>query len=69
MVSYKYEVQDSIHSGETLIQYQKDILQNITISKIAFLSCLALFVSAAFIYIAEPSFKGKIFYYDKMPRK
>ena len=63
-VSYKYEVQDELYSGKSLNEHQKDILYYIYSSKLALISCIALLVFALYVINTEPTFNGKVSYYD-----
>lgn len=65
MVSYKYEVQDTIYSKQPLDQHQKDIIFDINSSKISFFSFLILLVITLFINEKEPTIKGRLYYRDK----
>ncbi len=64
-VSYKYEVQDTVYSGKPLNQHQKDIIYYITSSQVELIISAALLIFLLFVIVAEPTFKGKVLYYDK----
>ncbi|MEB0261335.1 MULTISPECIES: hypothetical protein [unclassified Mucilaginibacter] len=63
-VSYKYEVQDTVYSGKPLDERQKDILYYISSSKIELICCVALLVFVLYVINTEPTFKGRLSYYD-----
>lgn len=63
-VSYTYEVQDTVYSGKSLNEHQKDILYYISSSKIELICCIALLIFALYVINAQPTFKGRISYYD-----
>jgi hypothetical protein len=65
MVSYKYEVQDTLYAGKPLDEHQKQIIYYISSSKIELIICVVLFVFILFINIANPTFNGRVFYVKK----
>jgi hypothetical protein len=65
MVSYKYEVEDTVFAHQALDERQQSILTDITSTKYVAITCLILFCFIVFISISEPTFNGKVTYKKK----
>jgi hypothetical protein len=65
LVSYKYEVEDSVYAKQALNEHQKDIIFDIESMKVGFFCCLLLLVIALFFTAMSPTFNGRIYYQDK----
>jgi len=65
LVSYKYEVEDSVYAKQVLDQNQKDILFDIESMKLGFFCCLFLLIFALFFTAILPTLNGCIYYQDK----
>jgi hypothetical protein len=61
-VSYKYEVQDSLYAGKPLDQHQKEILTDLTITKIGAMVSGVLCSILMFLRLNEPDFNGWVTY-------
>ena len=63
LVSYKYEVQDSLHAYKKLTKYQQDIVDGIGEGTLGMYACgLLLFINLVVLGI-EPKFKDRVDYY------
>lgn len=62
LVSYKYEVQDTLVDSKPLNQHQEDILNDITVSKTEAITFGALCGLMILLMTVEPTFKGRISY-------
>ncbi|WP_183562386.1 hypothetical protein [Mucilaginibacter sp. SP1R1] len=69
LVSYKYEVQDFQQKGKDplygLNEHQIGIIDAITFCKTTSISCLSLLIITLIVRVAEPTFKGRVFYVRK----
>jgi len=62
LVSYKYEVEDYIHSSKTLDAHQHQIINDIANCKLYSFLCFGLFMLLFFVRLKKPALNGRLVY-------
>ena len=62
MVSYKYEVEDSLNSGRPLKKHQIEIIADVRNTKIAYIAFGPIFILTLSFRLGTPNFGGRITY-------